>query len=52
MRVGPPDILKRAQAFLPAFITSTDKILSCPEATRTNQMDVRITPADAFNPAT
>ena len=27
-----PDVLKRAQAFLPEFIQSTDRILSNPEA--------------------
>ena len=44
---GQPDILKRAQAFLPAFIQSTDKILSSPEAQRQSQMDVKIAEADA-----
>ena len=52
MQGGQPDILKRAQAFLPAFISSTDKILSNPEALKQSQMDVKITQAEEFNPAT
>jgi len=48
----PPEILKRAQAFLPAFIQSTDKLLSNPEFRQASQMDVRITKAADFDPAT
>lgn len=44
--VMQPDILKRAQAFLPAFIQSTDKILSNPDLLRASQMDVKICRAE------
>jgi len=49
---APPEILKRAQAFLPEFIMNTDKILSNPDLLKTSQMDVRINQAEDFNPAT
>lgn len=41
-----PDVLKRAQAFLPEFIQSTDKILSNPDYRNASQMDVHITDAN------
>ena len=47
-----PDVLRRAQAFLPAFIHNTDKILSNPELMRANQMDIKISRSEDFNPAT
>ena len=47
-----PDILKRAQAFLPEFIQNTDKILSNPEMLKASQMDVKIKRSEDFNPAT
>ncbi len=47
-----PDVLKRAQAFLPAFISNTDKILSNPELKQASQMDVQISQTADFNPAT
>jgi len=50
--LAPPEILKRAQAFLPFFIQSTDKILSNPELLKSSQMDVKIREADDFDPAT
>ena len=36
------DVLKKVQAFLPAFISSTDRILSDPAACQTHQMDIKI----------
>lgn len=43
-----PEVLKRAQAFLPEFIQSTDKILSNPEQRQASQMDVHITPGNQY----
>lgn len=47
-----PSILKRAQQFLPEFITSTDRMLADPELLKSKQMDVQITEGAQFNPAT
>ena len=41
--VEPSSILKQAQAFLPEFIQSTDKILSHADIRQASQMDVKIT---------
>jgi len=36
------DVLKRAQQFMPMFITTTDRLLSDPELLRQNQMDIQV----------
>ena len=40
--VPQSDILKKVQAFLPAFISNTDRILSDPAAHQSHQMDIKI----------
>lgn len=40
--VAQSDVLKKVQAFLPAFISSTDRILSDPQAMSSHMMDIKI----------
>lgn len=40
--VSQSDVLKKVQAFLPAFISNTDRILSDPTANQAHQMDIQI----------
>ena len=44
------DVLKRAQVFLPSFISNTDKILSDPHERQMKQMDIAIQRQDDFKP--
>eukprot|EP00347_Sterkiella_histriomuscorum_P007590 403348336 len=36
------DVLKRAQQFMPMFISTTDRLLSDPELLKQNQMDIKL----------
>ena len=45
---GTSDVLKRAKAFMPEFIHSTDKILSCPSDQFS--MDIQINDIGAADP--